>query len=182
MNQAKRTLSIDAKIVLLGESGVGKSSIAMRYVNNTFSEAFEVTIGGGYLQQIVRLREGASLKLDIWDTGGQERFRSLLQMYYRDADAALITYDVTNDKSLECCEYWVNELRNNEEDCLLFLVGNKIDFPPEERRVDTKRAESFAESNGMIWFETSAKSGENVNKLFERVAQEIYNKTTAKGE
>ena len=99
----------------------------MRYVNNTFSEAFEVTIGGGYLQSMVRLKDGSSLKMDIWDTGGQERFRALLQLYYRDATAALITYDITNDKSLESCEYWVKELRSNEENCMLFLVGNKID-------------------------------------------------------
>ena len=98
---SKRAVSGEAKIVLLGESGVGKSSIAMRYVNNTFSDAFEVTIGGGYLQSTVRLKDGSSLKMDIWDTGGQERFRSLLQLYYRDANAAIITYDISNDKSLE---------------------------------------------------------------------------------
>lgn len=91
-------------------------------------------------------------------------------MYYRDADAALITYDVTAAKSLESCEYWVNELRQNEEDCQLCLVGNKIDFPVEERRVDPKSAEEFAAKYGMIWMETSAKTAENINKLFERVA------------
>lgn len=175
-NDQKQALNLDAKVVLLGDSGVGKSSIAMRYVNNTFSEAFEVTIGGGYLQQIVRLKDGSSLKLDIWDTGGQERFRALLQLYYRDANAALITYDVSNDRTLESCEYWVNELRNTEENCILCLVGNKCDIPSPERRVDSKRAEAFAVKHGMIWFETSAKTGENINKLFEKIAQEIVKK------
>jgi small GTP-binding protein len=103
----RRGVTGEAKVVLLGESGVGKSSIAMRYVNNTFSESFEVTIGGGYLQQTVRLKDGSSLKMDIWDTGGQERFHALLQLYYRDATAALITYDISSEKSLERCEYWV---------------------------------------------------------------------------
>ena len=167
-------MNLDAKIVLLGDSGVGKSSIAVRYVNNTFSEAFEVTIGGGYLQQVVRLSDGTNLKLDIWDTGGQERFRSLLQLYYRDADAAIITYDVGVERSLESCEYWVNELRNTEEGCLLFLTGNKTDLP--ERKVDLKKAEAFASKFNMNWIETSAKTGHNVNQLFDTVAQQIVKK------
>ena len=171
----RKAVTGEAKVVLLGDSGVGKSSIAMRYVNNTFSEAFEVTIGGGYLQSTVRLKDGSSLKMDIWDTGGQERFRALLQLYYRDATAALITYDITNDKSLESCEYWIKELKSNEENCLLFLVGNKIDIP--ERKVEQAKIEAFAAEHGMIWLETSAKTGENVNKLFEKVAYEIVKKT-----
>lgn len=176
VNTQPKTMNFDGKLVLLGNSGVGKSSIAMRYVNNTFSEAFEVTIGGGYLQQIVRLKDGSSLKLDIWDTGGQERYRALLQLYYRDADAALITYDVSNAKSLEDCEYWVNELRRTEENCILCLVGNKIDIPAEEKKVNTKAAQDFGDKYGMLFFETSAKTGENINKLFENVSQEILRK------
>ncbi|OMJ66581.1 hypothetical protein SteCoe_36517 [Stentor coeruleus] len=176
VNTQPKVMNFDGKLVLLGNSGVGKSSIAMRYVNNTFSEAFEVTIGGGYLQQIVRLKDGSSLKLDIWDTGGQERYRALLQLYYRDADAALITYDVSNAKSLEDCEYWVNELRRTEENCILCLVGNKIDIPTEEKKVNTKSAQDFGDKYGMLFFETSAKTGENINKLFENVSQEILRK------
>ena len=176
VNTPVTNLNLDGKLVLLGDSGVGKSSIAMRYVNNVFSESFEVTIGGGYLQQIVRLKDGTSLKLDIWDTGGQERYRALLQLYYRDADAALITYDVTNPRTLENCEYWVNELKRTEENCILCLVANKNDVPPEEKKVDIKAAHEFSEKFGMIFVETSAKSGENINKLFETVSQEIVKK------
>jgi len=181
VNTPAKSLNMDGKLVLLGDSGVGKSSIAMRYVNNVFSEAFEVTIGGGYLQQIVRLKDGTSLKLDIWDTGGQERYRALLQLYYRDADAALITYDVTNSRSLENCEYWVNELRRTEENCILCLVANKIDVPAEEKKIDSKDAQEFVEKYGMVYFETSAKTGENINKLFEAVAQKIVEKKSHSG-
>ena len=178
VNTPSKAMNLDGKLVLLGDSGVGKSSIAIRYVNNVFSEAFEVTIGGGYLQQIVRLKDGNSLKLDIWDTGGQERYRALLQLYYRDADAALITYDVTNPRSLESCEYWVNELKKTEENCILCLVANKIDVAPEEKKVELKTSQEFVEKYGMIYFETSAKTGENINKLFETVSQEIVKKKT----
>ena len=176
VNSEKKGNALEAKVVLLGDSGVGKSSIAMRYVNHTFSEAFEVTIGGGYLQQVIRLKDNISLKMDIWDTGGQERFRALLQLYYREADAALICYDVTSDKSMESCEYWVNELKSREEHCLLCLVGNKTDMPQGERRVEHKKAEVFAAAHGMLWMETSAKTGENVDKLFERLANDIVRK------
>jgi small GTP-binding protein len=174
-----KAVSMDVKVVLLGDSGVGKSSIANRYVNNTFSEAFEVTIGGGYLQQLVRLKDGSTLKMEIWDTGGQERFRALLQLYYRGAHAAIITYDVTKDSSLDNCEYWVNELKNNEENCLLFLCGNKADIQATERKVDPKKAEAFAAKHGMVWIETSAKTGHNVNKLFERLGQELVTRREA---
>ena len=178
----KKVLNEEAKVVLLGDSGVGKSSIAMRYVNNTFSEAFEVTIGGGYLQQTVRLRDGSTLKLDIWDTGGQERFRSLLQLYYRDANAAFIVYDVTSEKSLESCEYWVNELSSREENCIMCLVGNKIDIPPEQRKIKPETAQAFAARFGMLWMEASAKTGQSINELFEKVATSIINKKREEGQ
>ena len=171
---------LSAKVVLLGDSGVGKSSIAQRYVNNTFSDAFDITVGGGYLQQVVRLKDSTVLKLDIWDTGGQERFRALLQMYYREAQAAVICYDVNVEKSLESCEYWVRELKSREENCLLFLVGNKCDVKTSGKRVDAAKVEGFAVANGMAWFETSAKTGENVNKLFDRLANEVAEKARKK--
>lgn len=178
----KKQQLLSAKVVLLGDSGVGKSSIAQRYVNNVFSEAFDITVGGGYLQQIVRLQDGSNLKLDIWDTGGQERFRALLQMYYREAQAAVICYDVNSEKSLESCEYWVNQLKTHEEQCLLYLVGNKSDLHPTDRKLSAAKVEAFAAANGMTWFETSAKTGDNVNRLFDRLATEVAVKLQGKAD
>jgi len=132
------------------------------------------------LQQIVRLQDGSNLKLDIWDTGGQERFRALLQMYYREAQAAIICYDVNREKSLESCEYWVNQLKTHEEQCLLYLVGNKSDMHSAERTLSAAKVEAFAVANGMTWFETSAKTGENVNRLFDRLATEVAAKLQGK--
>ena len=94
-------------MILLGDSGVGKSSIAKRYCQNVFSEAHDVTIGAAYLQQLVVLPSDQQVKLHIWDTGGSERFRTMVSLYYRDAAAAIICYDVTDDISFESVSYWI---------------------------------------------------------------------------
>ena len=97
--------------MLLGDSGVGKSSIAQRYCKNHFSDSYDVTIGGAYMQQNVTVQNGSVVKMHIWDTGGSDRFRSLVSMYYRDAVAALICYDLTNERSFESVSYWTNEMQ-----------------------------------------------------------------------
>ncbi|CAJ1435766.1 unnamed protein product [Effrenium voratum] len=104
--------TIEAKIVLLGDSGVGKSSLALRFCQGRFNPYHEVTIGAAFLQQIVRLRDGSQLKLHVWDTGGQERFRAMTHLYYRDAAGAVIVYDCTDAHSQASVDYWVQELQN----------------------------------------------------------------------
>ena len=96
--------------MLLGDSGVGKSSIAQRYCKDTFSENYDVTIGGAYMQQTLTV-DGTVVKLHIWDTGGSDRFRSLVSMYYRDAIAAIVCYDVSNELSFKGVDYWTNEMK-----------------------------------------------------------------------
>ena len=120
---------MEAKIVLLGDSGVGKSSIAQRYCNDAFSDNYDVTIGGAYMQQKVNI-DGTIVKMHIWDTGGSDRFRSLVSMYYRDAIAAVICYDLTNDRTFQSVNYWTNEMqqKNNVGDFVLAIAGNKCDM------------------------------------------------------
>jgi len=101
---------LEAKIVLLGDSGVGKSSIAQRYCRNSFSDNYDVTIGGAYMQHTLNIKN-IIVKLHIWDTGGSDRFRSLVSMYYRDAVAAIVCYDLTNEKSFQSVNYWANEMQ-----------------------------------------------------------------------
>ncbi len=124
--QAKQ---LEAKIVLLGDQSVGKSSIAQRYCKNLFTGQHVATIGGAYLQQKVILSTGVTIKYHIWDTGGQERFRSMANLYYRDASAAILTYDITNEKSFESLSFWVDELKYkcDQEKLVLCLAGNKCD-------------------------------------------------------
>jgi len=102
--------TIEAKVILLGDSGVGKSSIATRYCKDEFNEQHDVTIGGAYMQQTVTLPDGTAVKMHIWDTGGSDRFRAMVSLYYRDAAAAIICYDVKDEKSFESVHYWVNEM------------------------------------------------------------------------
>lgn len=124
---------IEAKVVLLGDSGVGKSSIAARFCKNTFSENYDVTIGGAYMQQTVNVK-GTIVKLHIWDTGGSDRFRSLVSMYYRDAMAAIVCYDLTNETSFQSVSYWTNEMqqKNNLDKFVIALAGNKSDIEQEK--------------------------------------------------
>ena len=125
--EAKKTL--EAKVVLLGDPNVGKSSIAQRFCKNVFSNQHIATIGGAYLQQKVLLENGESMKLHIWDTGGQERFRAMANLYYKEAAAAILTYDITNEETLTNLNYWIDELRNKADtpNILLCLAGNKSD-------------------------------------------------------
>ena len=120
-------------MVLLGDSGVGKSSIAQRYCKNTFSENYDVTIGGAYMQTTLNI-DGVVLKLHLWDTGGSDRFRSLVSMYYRDAVAAIICYDIANERSFQSVDYWTTEMyqKNNVDNFIIGLAGNKCDIDKAE--------------------------------------------------
>ena len=166
----------EIKICLLGDTSVGKTSIASRFCKNSFNENYINTIGGAYQQQNLVLSNGAKMKLHIWDTSGQDRFRSMTNLYYRDAQAAILTYDVTNPQSLESLTYWLNELNDkvDQENMLLCLAGNKSDVDSSERKVPTSKGKEFAETHNMLFFETSAKTGEGIKDLFVTIANKAY--------
>ena len=166
----------EIKICLLGDVSVGKTSIASRFCKNSFTDSYRNTIGGAYQQQNIVLNNGVKIKLHIWDTSGQDRFRSMTNLYYRDAQVAILTYDVSNEQSLESLNYWLNELNDKTEinDMLLCLAGNKIDVEASKRQVSTSKRKAFAEEHNMIFFETSAKTGEGVKELFQAIAAKEY--------
>jgi len=163
--------SVAYKCVLLGETAVGKSSIAVRFVRDQFSEYQESTIGAAFLAQSITLDDNEEVRFEIWDTAGQERYHSLAPMYYRGAKAALVVYDITDSKSFEKAKDWVQELKQQcGPNLIIALVGNKCDLET-EREVDRQNALTHANNNGLLHIETSAKSNINIKPLFTEVAK-----------
>jgi len=194
---------------LLGEAAVGKSSVVLRFVSNEFQPNKEPTIGAAFLTQKCRL-EDRVLRHEIWDTAGQERFHSLAPMYYRNAQAAVVVYDVTKATSLEKAKSWVKELqRQANPNIVIALAGNKIDLvqssvsptsgtsspepedeaddatatpgetsgvssdPENLRQVPREEAQAYATEAGLLFFETSAKTGEGIVEIFTEIAKKI---------
>ena len=167
----------EAKIILLGHAGVGKSSIATRYIENKFLGTYEVTIGGAYLQKHIMLADGTQVKLHIWDTGGADRFRSMTHMYYKEAVGAIFVFDLTNHKSFDVMKYWMEDLEAHEDSkrIVLALSGNKCDIPTESKQL-IQKAKEYANTNNMFFKITSAATGEGVQELFKELIEAIANK------
>ncbi|KAK6949380.1 GTPase Ypt5 [Daldinia eschscholtzii] len=162
------------KLVLLGESA---SSIVLRFVKDQFDSYRESTIGAAFLTQTISLDENTTVKFEIWDTAGQERYKSLAPMYYRNANCAVVVYDITQSASLDKAKAWVKELqRQANENIIIALAGNKLDLvneQPDKRAVSTADAEAYANEAGLLFFETSAKTAENVRELFTAIAKKL---------
>jgi small GTP-binding protein len=201
--------SVQVKLVLLGEAAVGKSSVVLRFVSNEFQSNKEPTIGAAFLTQKCRL-EDRVLRYEIWDTAGQERFHSLAPMYYRNAQAAVVVYDITKASSLDKAKTWVKELqRQANPNIVIALAGNKLDLvqsssssasagassesedeaddatatpgenpgsgdePESLRQVPREEAQAYATEAGLLFFETSAKTGEGIVEIFTEIAKKI---------
>ncbi|KAL6080094.1 Ras-related protein Rab-5A [Balamuthia mandrillaris] len=161
------------KLVLLGQAGVGKSNLVLRFVKGEFHENNESTIGAAFLTQTVGLSDQTMVKFEIWDTAGQERFNSLAPMYYRGAQAALVVYDITSESSFNRAKAWVKELQTQgAAKMVIALVGNKCDLE-DSRKIRSEDAQTYAEENGVLFMETSAKTAQNVNTIFEEIAKTL---------
>ena len=160
----------NAKIVLLGDAGCGKSSIVSRFIKNTFSEYQESTIGAAFVSKKMN---DYNIKFEIWDTAGQERYASLAPMYYRGAKAAIIVYDITNKSSFEKACLWVKKLSEDVSNSIyIIIVGNKSDLEL-SRKIAKVTVEQFNNTSQYGFIEVSAKTSENINKIFENICQNI---------
>ncbi|KAG8936213.1 GTP-binding protein of the rab/ypt [Tulasnella sp. 419] len=170
------------KLVLLGESAVGKSSLVLRFVRDQFDDYRESTIGAAFLTQTVTVDEQTVVKFEIWDTAGQERYKSLTPIYYRNANCAVVVYDVTVQASFEKARSWIRELqRQADPSILVYLCGNKSDLAATMRQVSQEEAKKFAEEEGLLWGEASAKTGENVHEIFNAIAKKLPTTVPAPG-
>lgn len=153
------------KVLIIGDSSVGKSNILLRFSDNIFHDTFLPTIGVDFKIRNVTYN-GKNIKLNIWDTAGQERFKTITSAYYKGSHGVILVYDVTDRESFNNIRNWMNETRKHAgTNIVRVLVGNKCDLS-ESRKVTTKEGQEFAESEKMLFFETSAKARINIEETF----------------
>ncbi|CAL5183046.1 unnamed protein product [Lathyrus oleraceus] len=161
------------KVVLIGDSGVGKSNLLSRFTRNEFCLESKSTIGVEFATRTLQV-EGRTVKSQIWDTAGQERYRAITSAYYRGALGALLVYDVTKPTTFDNVTRWLKELRDHADaNIVIMLIGNKTDLK-HLRAVNTEDAQSYAEREGLSFIETSALEATNVEKAFQTILGEIY--------
>ena len=161
------------KILTLGDTMVGKSSIVLRFSEDKFDDNQFATIGIDFKTKYIKIAD-SSVKVLIWDTAGQEKFQNIAKQYYKGANGVLLIYDIGSRKSFERIDFWLKELKENNriDELFICLVGNKVDLE-DKRVVSTDEGQDYAAQNSLLFMETSAKSGEGVEEIFKKTAQEI---------
>ena len=161
------------KILMLGESQVGKTSLLLKYTDDVFKinmlPTFGLDVRYKYLQ-----KDNNNIRLDLWDTAGQEKFRTMTQNYYKGSDGIILVYDISNESSFETLKNWMDDIKENSKNKIeVIIIGNKLDL---ERQVEKKRLEQFAEEYKVPYFETSAKTGEGVEESFNKLIDNLSKK------
>ena len=173
MTEKDNTSDSVYKVLLLGDTKVGKTCFLMRYTDNTFQETHMSTIGLDYRLKTMKLSSGKNVKVQIWDTAGQDRFRAITKNYFKGAHGIILIYDVTDEQSFDNVSNWINQIKEEASDnVIIFLVGNKID-DVENRKIQTESGKNLAENFQLQFYETSAKTGENVEKTFQALVEKI---------
>ena len=170
------------KIIIVGESGVGKTALSWKFVDDRFIEQHKATIGADLMTKSIDLPEHGDVLLQIWDTAGQERFQSMSSAFWRGANGCIVVYDITSKESFEAVSKWrdslLREIDTDRVDAFpLLLIGNKCDLSDEYRQVPTFDAKHYAQHYGMLFWETSAKSGININhsvRALAKAAMKVY--------
>ncbi|RNF00439.1 Rab family, other [Trypanosoma conorhini] len=168
------------KYIIIGDSGVGKSCLLLQFTDKRFEPLHDLTIGVEFGARVVTI-EQKNVKLQIWDTAGQESFRSITRSYYRGACGALLVYDVTRRETFTHLQTWLEDARANANTAIvIMLIGNKCDLEA-KRQVSREEGENFARRNNLVFMETSAKTAQNVDDAFMKTATMIY-ENVQKGE
>jgi len=168
------------KYIIVGDTAVGKSCLLLQFTDKRFQPVHDLTIGVEFGSRTVNI-EGNQVKLQIWDTAGQEKFRSITRSYYRGTTGALLAYDITRKETFDHLTEWLEDCKKySNQNIVIMLIGNKSDLE-EKRQVSRAEGEKFAKEHGLIFLETSAKTDENVEEAFIATAKQIYEKAE-KGE
>ena len=174
LNEESPNFDLSFKIIIVGDSGVGKSCLSIKASRNYFEDFYSPTVGFEFLTFNVKI-EDQNIKLQIWDTCGQEVYRSLISSFYRSASLAIIVYSIENEDSFTNIEKWLNDIKTQSSpDVKIFLIGNKVDLD-DRRKISKEQGEKFAKEHKISFFtETSAKTGLNVQNVFIEVAKVLY--------
>ncbi|XP_075049248.1 ras-related protein Rab-25 [Mixophyes fleayi] len=176
MKSQEEDYNLVFKVVEIGESGVGKTNLLSRFTRNEFNHDSRTTIGVEFSTRTLML-DGHLVKAQIWDTAGLERYRAITSAYYRGAVGALLVYDITKHQSYESVDRWLKELYDHADaSIVVMLVGNKCDLTEEAREVPTDEAKMYADTNGLLFMETSALDSTNVELAFETILRDIHKK------
>ena len=163
------------KYIIVGDSSVGKSNLLMKFAHNKFTEDYQATIGVEFGAKNIELEKNI-YRIQIWDTAGQENFRSITRAYYKNSVCAMVVYDITSNDSFKHVQNWIEDIRNQSpKTVLIILVGNKIDLE-DKRVISYDEGNEFAIKNGIIFGETSAKTGDGIEDIFMKSAREIIRK------
>jgi small GTP-binding protein len=171
---SQTTAEFNFKIVIIGEPGVGKSSIISRGVNNIFTNDYKATLCFDHSWKNYKVNN-TKIRIQLWDTCGQEIYHSVIKNFYKSALCIFVVFSIDNNESFDQLSFWLNEIRDTcSEDILIFLIGNKKD-KENERVVSKEKIDNFIQLNNIVnYFETSAANGENIDKLFEETVKELY--------
>jgi len=166
------------KIIIIGDTSVGKTALLSKYLKGVFPTSPLSTVATEFATKIIQIKEGGYIKAQIWDTAGQEKYKSITFHHYKKSVGGLIVYDITKRSSYDNVKNWYNDLTTlGEKGCIIALVGNKLDLierNERKREVSKSEAQAYADENHMLFFETSAYNGNNINDIFEELLQTIY--------
>ncbi|WAR06991.1 RB39A-like protein [Mya arenaria] len=163
------------RLILIGDSTVGKSSLLKYFTDGKFDELCDPTVGVDFFARLLEVKNGVRVKLQLWDTAGQERFRSITRSYYRNSVGVMLVYDISKRQSFESITGWLAEAKFHIEphQAVYMIIGHKADCD-NDRQVSYREAQQFAQVNGLKYIETSAKNGQNVEEAFQLLAKDVY--------
>ena len=168
----------EIKLIVLGNTSVGKSSFILKYIEDKFVLNYMATLGMDFKQKKLKLKNGQEVRLRIYDTAGQERFKSVAVSFIKKAEGVILIYDIGNKATFESLEEWIKNIKESgKENLPIILVGNKCDLPPEKRQVELIEGKDKAEEFNLPFFETSCKEGINIKEVFEKIVEDITGKS-----